>query len=442
MTEPTSGARLNRRSLFGAAAATIGTAAVLGAAGSTLTPPHARAADPAAARRISTRRSASRVRRPRPASVGGGRTAWWTRLEIAREVDQVADAGFGSPRGGRRDPQPAGARHRDRRRKARLGQPGLGRWSEGRARAGRKAGRPRRHHRRALLAGSGADHHARRTRLRAASSRTDARTLPPARPSTRRSLRPTGEAHGADVELVTVQAHRVTAATSSITTLDPESYVDLSASVAGNRLAWTAPAEPCRIDLGGPGDLAPRVRPGARGRSAHQPALLRRRPLQRGRHAGCRRPVAGPRARRRDARPAARRRRLPLRGLPRDRDRGDDLDAALLEEFEARAGYDLRPWLPVVLEVNEAYRFALGTPGAPATTDALRTNQVRDDFNQVLSDLYRDYHLRPMQEFAATWGWACGSRPTAWRPTAPSTRRSWTSRRPSRSASRTWTTTG
>jgi hypothetical protein len=77
---------------------------------------------------------------------------------------------------------------------------------------------------------------------------------------------------------------------------------------------------------------------------------------------------------------------------------------ALLEEFERRAGYDLRPWLPVVLEVEEDYQFALGSPAAPATTDALRTNQVRDDFNQVLSDLYLDHHLRPLQEFARSLG--------------------------------------
>ena len=67
----------------------------------------------------------------------------------------------------------------------------------------------------------------------------------------------------------------------------------------------------------------------------------------------------------------------------------------MLEEFEQRAGYDLRPWLPVVMEVKEKYRLRPRTGANAATTDSLRTNQVRDDFNQVLSDLYHDHHLRP-----------------------------------------------
>jgi hypothetical protein len=76
----------------------------------------------------------------------------------------------------------------------------------------------------------------------------------------------------------------------------------------------------------------------------------------------------------------------------------------MFEEFEKRAGYDLRPWLPVVMELKEKYLFDLGTGPGAATTDGLRTNQVRDDYNQVLSDLYRDHHLLPLQAFARTLG--------------------------------------
>ena len=67
----------------------------------------------------------------------------------------------------------------------------------------------------------------------------------------------------------------------------------------------------------------------------------------------------------------------------------------MLEEFERRAGYDLLPYLPVVLEVKEKYVFAY---------DAVTTTRVRDDFNQVLSDLYRDHHLLPVQGFARSLG--------------------------------------
>ena len=67
----------------------------------------------------------------------------------------------------------------------------------------------------------------------------------------------------------------------------------------------------------------------------------------------------------------------------------------LLEEFRARAGYDLLPYLPVVIEEDEDYRFTFDQP---------ITNRIRDDFNQVLSDLYRDHHLLPLQGFARSLG--------------------------------------
>ncbi len=174
-----------------------------------------------------------------------------------------------------------------------------------------------------------------------------------------------------------------------------------SDSVVGHTPHLDGAGRAGRVDLGGPRDVASRVRPGAGGRSAHQPAVLRRRPLQRGRHQSGHRPLAGPGARRRAARPAARGRRLPLRGLPRDRDRGDHLDTADCSRSSRHArGYDLRPWLPGRARGRGGLPVRARCRRRPATTDALRTNQVRDDYNQVLSDLYRDYHLRPMQEFA------------------------------------------
>jgi hypothetical protein len=204
--------------------------------------------------------------------------------------------------------------------------------------------------------------------------------------------------------LVTVQAHRVTARTSSITTLDPGSYVDLSGAVAGDRVAWTAPADPA----GATWVLLATYRRG----SGQEP------------EAG---PHTAPRAYVVDHFSAAGSKAVIdlwqdriLDAEMRDLLRAaggylfeDSLEIeteatiwtpALLEEFERRAGYDLRPFLPVVLEVDEDYQFALGSPTAPATTDALRTNQVRDDFNQVLSDLYLDHHLVPLQELARTVG--------------------------------------
>ena len=74
-----------------------------------------------------------------------------------------------------------------------------------------------------------------------------------------------------------------------------------------------------------------------------------------------------------------------------------------LDDFEKSRGYDLRPWLPFVLELKEKYQFSLAATD-PATADSLRTNEIRDDYNQVLSDLYLDCHLRPLQDFARGLG--------------------------------------
>lgn len=67
----------------------------------------------------------------------------------------------------------------------------------------------------------------------------------------------------------------------------------------------------------------------------------------------------------------------------------------MLSEFRTRMGYDLLPYLPVVVEKDEKYLFVY---------DAVTTTRVRDDFNQVISDLYRDHHLMVMQGFARGLG--------------------------------------
>ena len=88
--------RLNRRALFGAAAATLGTAAVVGAAGTAAVVPAAQAAPGSAGLPDDLVKA---FRKPGAATAAGFRW-WWPHglvdpVEIAREVDQVADAGFG-----------------------------------------------------------------------------------------------------------------------------------------------------------------------------------------------------------------------------------------------------------------------------------------------------------------------------------------------------------
>jgi hypothetical protein len=218
-------------------------------------------------------------------------------------------------------------------------------------------------------------------------------------------------AHGVTrVELVTVQAHRVTgvvrnrngAVTSTI--LDPDSYVELSGEVHDGRLTWTAPADPAdgrwillatwRRGSGQEPEAGPHTAP---------PSYV----VDHFSAGGTRAVVGLWTDRILDDR---------LRELLRQAGGylfEDSLEIeteatiwtpAMLEEFAKRAGYDLRPWLPIVLEVEEDYQFVLGQSDDLAAPDSLRTNQIRDDYNQVLSDLYLDHHLMPLQDFARSLG--------------------------------------
>ncbi|WP_322937288.1 glycosyl hydrolase [Nocardioides bizhenqiangii] len=403
MTEPTSGARLNRRSLFGAAAATIGAAAVVGASGSALAPAGALASGPGGLPKDLEKA----FRKPGTATAAGFRW-WWPHglvdpAEIAREVDQVADAGFGVL-------EVAVVTHSLRARGIEIDVAKHG-WGSPTWVAGVKAALARAAERNvriditvgpswpAAVPTITPDDDAACSELAygradvAAGQAFDAE-LPA----------PTGEAHSTKVELVTVQAHRVTAATSSITTLDPESYVDLSDHVSGTRLTWTAPAEPAGSTWA---VLATWRRGSGQEPEAGPHTSPRSYVVDHFSDAGTQAVIDLWEDRVLDGEMRARLRAAG--GYLFEDSLEIETEATIwtprmLEEFEARAGYDLRPWLPVVLEVEEDYQFALGTPGSPATTDALRTNQVRDDFNQVLSDLYRDRHLRPMQEFARSLG--------------------------------------
>ncbi|MFE7226793.1 glycosyl hydrolase [Nocardioides sp. NPDC057577] len=391
--------RISRRALFGAAAATLGTAAVAGALGNA----PAQAAESAAGLPDAFTKA---FRKPGTASAAGFRW-WWPYglvdpAEVAREVDTVADAGFGVL-------EVAVVTHSLRARGIEVDVAKYG-WGSSSWVAGVKAALARgakRDVRIDLTVGPSwpaavstitPDDDAACSEL--AYGRVDVaagQTFDDALPA------PQGESHGDRVELVTVQAHRITAATSSITTLDPDSYLDLSGQVNDGRLTWTAPADPA-----GSWVVLATWRRG----SGQEPEA--------GPHTSPRSYVvdhfsdAGTRAvvdLWQDTILDGEMRFLLKKagGYLFEDSLEIESDATiwtpkLLEEFRTRAGYDLQPFLPVVLEVDEAYRFALGTPGAPATTDSLRTNQVRDDFNQVLSDLYRDHHLLPMQRFARSLG--------------------------------------
>lgn len=206
--------------------------------------------------------------------------------------------------------------------------------------------------------------------------------------------------------LVALQAHRYTPSTNTrvLPQVDPDSYVDLLDRVVGGRITWTAPAAPAggswvllsfwQRGSGQEPEAAPHTDP----RSYvvdHFSALGSRAVVDLWENRVLDRELRG------------------LLGKAGGYLFEDSLEIEteatiwtprMFEEFEKRAGYDLRPWLPVVMELKEKYLYDLGTGANAATTDSLRTNQVRDDYNQVLSDLYRDHHLLPLQAFARTLG--------------------------------------
>jgi len=388
MTDPTS-LPLRRRSLFAAAAAAAGLAALPGATGVATA-----SAAPATGAHGVPGELVRRFRSPGTATAAGFRW-WWPHgavdpVEIAREVDQVADAGFGAL-------EVADVTHSLRARGVEVDLRRQG-WGTESWRAGVKAALRRAAERGvriditvgpswpAAVPTITPDDDAACTelahgRVDLAAGETHDGPLPdpvvaPAAASTRRVLE-------------AVQAFRVVDASGQETVLDPESYVDLTDRVEGERLTWTAPAEGEWVLL----------------------AYWRRGSAQE--------PEAGPHTEPRcyvvDHFGAAG--VGAVIDLWRDTVLDDEMRALLraaggqlfedsleiethatiwtpgmLGEFERRAGYDLRPWLPAVVEADERYVFSFGAP---------RTTRLRDDFNQVLSDLYRDHHLLPLQRFAA-----------------------------------------
>lgn len=63
-----------------------------------------------------------------------------------------------------------------------------------------------------------------------------------------------------------------------------------------------------------------------------------------------------------------------------------------LREFEERQGYSLVPYLASVAVTTPVFDFT-GTRG----------DRIREDYNQTLSDLFRDYHLLPLKRYADSY---------------------------------------
>lgn len=394
---------MTRRTLLGAAAVTAGVAA---AAPSAAAPGGASAATQWLPKDL-----VRRFAEPGTATAAGFRW-WWPHglvdpVEVAREVDQVADAGFGVL-------EVADVTHSLRARNVTIDVAAHG-WGTPSWVAGVKAALARAAERRvriditvgpswpAAVSTITPDDDAACTELAhgqalVAAGATYDGVVP----------EPVLHAEGAVTKqtLVALQAHRYTPSTNTrvLPQVDPTSYVDLRDRVVDGRLTWTAPASPAggswvvlsfwQRGSGQEPEAAPHTDP----RSYvvdHFSALGSKAVVDLWNDRILDREMRG------------------LLGRAGGYLFEDSLEIEteatiwtpkMFEEFEKRAGYDLRPWLPVVMELKEKYLYDLGTGAGAATTDSLRTNQVRDDYNQVLSDLYRDHHLLPIQAFARSLG--------------------------------------
>ncbi|MBA2813283.1 hypothetical protein E0500_039710 [Streptomyces sp. KM273126] len=82
--------------------------------------------------------------------------------------------------------------------------------------------------------------------------------------------------------------------------------------------------------------------------------------------------------------------------------------ADFLRQFHKRRGYSLVPYLAAVGTSSPAFDFSKGVG-----------ERIREDYNQTLSDLFRDYHLKPLKTWAAGLGLTLrGQAYSSWGPTS------------------------
>lgn len=68
---------------------------------------------------------------------------------------------------------------------------------------------------------------------------------------------------------------------------------------------------------------------------------------------------------------------------------------AIASEFQTRMNYDILPFLAAIVETKEKYQYDF---------DDIVTTRVRDDYNQVMSELYSEHHLIPLRDWAHSYG--------------------------------------
>jgi hypothetical protein len=193
--------------------------------------------------------------------------------------------------------------------------------------------------------------------------------------------------------ILAVQAARVVGTpTATVTTLDPSSVVDLTATVAGTQITWTAPTDGPWVLLGywlrGSGqepEAGPHTSP-----TSYVVDHFSSTGLQASTGYWDRTILS------------SRIRKLLKQAGGAFFEDSLEIETTstiwtpvLLTEFRRQTGYELLPYLPAVLQLKGKYPFSFGTSV---------NNHLRDDVNTVLSNLYRDHHLLALKSWAHDLG--------------------------------------
>lgn len=87
----------------------------------------------------------------------------------------------------------------------------------------------------------------------------------------------------------------------------------------------------------------------------------------------------------------------------------------MLTEFKQRRGYSLKPYLPFVLGINQDKGLGIESLSFQVEPEhSERIRRLRHDYFLVLNELYQDYHLKIIKEWAHTLGMKYRAQPYGW----------------------------
>ena len=87
----------------------------------------------------------------------------------------------------------------------------------------------------------------------------------------------------------------------------------------------------------------------------------------------------------------------------------------MLDEFKARKGYDIKPYLPFILGINQDKGLSVDSACFKVEEDKMgKVADLRHAYFEVLNELYRDYHVKPIRDWAHSLGMTFRAQPYGW----------------------------